>query len=74
MGPARTVILVATCGVCGQEQVEISMTIDGARLVMRACSTCDHRSWHRGGDELDLDGVLADISSRAVRYQRTPPN
>lgn len=47
------------------------MTIDGARLVMRSCSVCDTRSWHRDGEVVELDGVLHDISATPTRYRRT---
>ena len=47
------------------------MTIDGARLIMRSCSTCDTRSWHRDGAAVELDGVLHDISSVPTRYRRS---
>jgi len=51
--------------------VEIGLTIDGSRLVMRSCSKCDSRSWHRDGEEVALDGVLTDISSVPTRYRRS---
>jgi len=51
--------------------VEIGLTIDGARLIMRSCSTCDTRSWHRDGEAVHLDGVLHDISSVPTRYRRS---
>jgi hypothetical protein len=51
--------------------VEIGLTIDGDRLMMRSCSACDTRSWHRNGETVDLDGVLHDISSVPTRYRRS---
>lgn len=62
---------MSACKVCGNEDVEIGLTIDGSRLVMRSCSTCDTRSWHRDGDRVDLDGVLTDLSSLPTRYRRS---
>lgn len=59
------------CAACGNEQVQIAMTIDGSRLVMRSCSICDTRSWHRDGEAIELDGVLHDISAVPTRYRRS---
>lgn len=47
------------------------MTIDGAQLLMRSCSTCDSRSWHRDGESVELGGVLHDISAVPTRYRRS---
>lgn len=62
---------MACCETCRNELVEIGLTIDGSRLVMRSCSTCDTRSWHRDGDPVHLDGVLTDISAVPTRYRRS---
>jgi hypothetical protein len=62
---------MSSCRNCGNEEVEIGLTIDGSRLVMRSCSTCDVRSWHRDGDQVDLDGVLHDLSLIPTRYRRS---
>jgi hypothetical protein len=51
--------------------VEIGLTVDGSGLVMRSCSACDTRTWHRDGEEVDLDGVLHDISEVPTRYKRS---
>jgi len=51
--------------------VEIGLTVDGSRLVMRSCSVCDTRSWHRDGEAVGIDGVLHDISSVPTRYRRS---
>jgi hypothetical protein len=50
--------------------VEINLLIDGEELTMRSCSNCDLRSWHRGGAEVQLGGILADLSSSPTRYRR----
>ena len=63
--------LVSSCRASGHEQVEIGLTIDGSRLVMRSCSACDTRSWHRDGEAVALDGVLHDISAVPTRYRRS---
>ena len=55
---------------CGEELVRIDLLIDGEELTMCSCSNCDRRSWHRGGEQVALDGVLADISSVPTRYRR----
>lgn len=62
---------MAVCPNCGNELVEIGLTIDGSRLMMRSCSVCDTRSWHRDGEAVELDGVLADLSAVPTRYRRT---
>ncbi len=62
---------MSSCQVCRNELVEIGLTIDGSRLVMRSCSNCDARSWHRDGEHIELDGVLTDLSSVPTRYRRS---
>lgn len=57
-------------GQCQHEQVEIGIMIDGVRLIMRSCSECDTRSWHRDGEAVALDGVLHDIRAVPTRYKR----
>jgi len=47
---------------CNHEQVEIALTIDGAKLFMKSCSICDVRSWRRDGEAVELGGLLHDIS------------
>jgi len=65
---------VSTCRACGNEVVEIALTIDGSDLKMRSCSICDTRSWHRDGESVALDGVLHDISAVPTRYRRSLSN
>lgn len=65
---------MASCSTCGSDSVEIGLTIDGSRLVMRSCPTCDVRSWHRDGEAVQLDGVLADLSASKTRYRRSLAN
>jgi hypothetical protein len=55
---------------CGDPVVRIDLLIDGEEITMVSCSNCDRRSWHRGGREVELDGVLADLSSVPTRYRR----
>ncbi len=55
---------------CGEELVRINLLIDGEELTMCSCSSCDRRSWHRGGEEVELGGVLHDLSSLPTRYRR----
>jgi hypothetical protein len=62
---------MAACRACGNETVEIGMSIDGSSLTMRSCSLCDTRSWHRDGEAVELDGVLADLSAVPTRYRRS---
>lgn len=56
---------------CDHEKVEIAIVVDGTRLLMRSCSECDVRSWHRDGAAVELDGVLHDISVVPTRYRRS---
>jgi hypothetical protein len=46
------------CAGCDGPLVEITLTIDGEPVTMRSCSTCDRRSWHRGGEQVELAGLL----------------
>jgi hypothetical protein len=68
--PETTVDAASTRCTCGEELVRIDLLIDGEELTMCSCSNCDRRSWHRGGEEVALDGVLADLSSVPTRYRR----
>ena len=43
--------------------VEITLTVAEQPLVMRSCSSCDRRWWHREGETLHLPGVL-DLAAR----------
>jgi hypothetical protein len=56
--------------VCGEELVRINLLIDGEAITMCSCSHCDRRSWMRGNEEIELDGVLHDLSSLPTRYRR----
>lgn len=67
MAPAR-------CEVCDGDLVEIELTVDGRDLVMSSCSTCDTRTWRSEGEEVELDGVIADLSSSDRRYKRSLSN
>jgi len=62
------------CTECGEPVVEINLLIDGQAITMRSCSECDTRSWHRDGLEIDLGGVLADLSNTPTRYRRDLAN
>jgi len=65
---------VRRCSECGEPVVEINLLIDGQAIAMRSCSECDTRSWHRDGHEIDLGGVLADLSNTPTRYRRDLAN
>lgn len=58
------------CTRCADVLAEIDMVIDGDPLVMRSCSTCDTRSWHRYGVATDLATILADLAQTDRRYKR----
>jgi hypothetical protein len=49
------------CPRCDRSLVEITITLEGDDVTMRSCSACDHRSWQREGQAVDLDGVLTDM-------------
>jgi hypothetical protein len=55
---------------CGEQLVRIDLLIDGEEITMSSCSGCDRRSWRRGGEEVELGGVLHDLSSLPTRYRR----
>ena len=55
------------CNRCGSPTVEISMLEADARLTMRSCSRCDHRTWLRGDVTAPLDAVLAAVASTGRR-------
>lgn len=46
------------CPGCAGPLVEITLTLDGAPVTMRSCSSCDRRSWHRGEEQVELTGLL----------------
>ena len=46
---------------CDAPYVEIIVTLNGVEATMQSCSTCDSRVWTRGGEPVDLEGVLADL-------------
>ncbi len=57
------------CSGCGRAFVEITLDVGGDEVMMRSCSACDLRSWHRAdGEALPLDGVLADLSAKVGRH------
>ena len=62
------------CEACDDEMVKINLLIDGESLIMASCSNCDTRSWHRGDDQVELDGVLHDLSATRTRYRRDLAN
>ena len=62
------------CEACDEEMVKINLLIDGESLIMASCSNCDTRSWHRGADPVELNGVLHDLSATRTRYRRDLAN
>lgn len=49
------------CPRCHRTLVEITINLEGDEVTMRSCSACDHRSWQREGEAVDLEGVLTDL-------------
>lgn len=41
--------------------VEITITLEDQDVTMRSCSACDHRTWARQGEAIEIDGVLGDM-------------
>ena len=50
------------CSGCGAPTVEITIEIGRRPATMRSCSTCDQRSWHTLGEQVELEGVLAGLA------------
>ena len=67
--PTASASAPSTCE-CGDELVRINLLIDGEEITMCSCSNCDRRSWQRAGKEVELGGVLHDLSSTPTRYRR----
>ena len=63
-GPARE------CSQCGTELVRINLLIDGEEITMLSCTPCDRRTWLRRGSDIELGGVLTDLSHTPTRYRR----
>lgn len=56
-----------TVGVCHRgcrgNVVTITMYVRGEAVTMTSCSTCDHRTWSRSGERLDLRSLLEEIKA-----------
>lgn len=50
------------CPRCDAPFVEITITLGGTEATMRSCSECDQRVWTTDGRDVDLHGVLTDLS------------
>ncbi|MFN0029855.1 MAG: hypothetical protein ACKV2O_22090 [Acidimicrobiales bacterium] len=48
---------------CKGNLVTVVMHIRGETVTMTSCSTCDHRSWARGGQSVDLRSLLEEIKA-----------
>ncbi|MBW3580151.1 MAG: hypothetical protein KY431_03845 [Actinobacteria bacterium] len=51
------------CPRCSAPLVEISFLQAGSTMNMRSCATCHSRSWFRDDVAVDLEAVLAAMSS-----------
>lgn len=58
------------CSQCSTEVVEINLLIDGEEITMLSCTPCDRRTWLRRGTDIELGGVLTDLSHTPTRYRR----
>ena len=53
---------------CRGNLVTITMDVRGTSVTMTSCSTCDRRTWIRGGAPIDLRSLLDEIrDSRPLR-------
>ena len=48
---------------CQGNIVTITMYVRGEPVSMTSCSTCDRRSWDRGGEHVELRSLLNDIKA-----------
>jgi hypothetical protein len=55
------------CARCGGPIVEIVIENDSSNLTMRSCSTCDAREWNSGGERVELDRVLGELTEVGVK-------
>ena len=67
---SASVPLGPLCGKCGDTTLIVDFILDGNRFSMQSCAGCDRRTWRRAGDDVGLDGVLADLSSATTRFRR----
>ncbi|HEX9890661.1 MAG TPA: hypothetical protein VGB28_01190 [Actinomycetota bacterium] len=50
---------ISRCPSCGSDDVvAISMSVEDAAVLFRACHRCEHRWWERDGHRVSLDAVL----------------
>ena len=63
---------VSTCRACGNELVEIALTIDGSHLIdARRARSATPAAGTVTASRSQLDGVLHDISAVPTRYRRS---
>ena len=55
------------CERCSAPTVEIGLLDGTARLLMRSCSRCDHRTWLRDGHRAGIGDVLAAVGTSGRR-------
>ena len=55
------------CERCSAPTVEIGLLDASARLLMRSCSRCDHRTWLRDGRRAAITDVLAAVGTSGRR-------
>ena len=56
---------------CSGNLVTITIFVRSEAVTMTSCSTCDKRSWSRGGEPIELRSLLDDI--KAAQPQRANP-
>jgi hypothetical protein len=59
--------MASRCSGCSGPLVEITLTMDGEPVTMRSCSSCDRRSWHRGGHQVELTGLIGGLPAQRRR-------
>ncbi len=57
----------STCDICGSEQAEIRINVDGNTLLMESCDGCDIRRWQLAGQRIDLQEALNQVGEHSGR-------
>lgn len=57
----------STCEICGAEQAEIRINVDGNTLLMESCDGCDTRRWQLAGERIDLQEALNQVGEHSGR-------
>lgn len=62
---------MTSCGTaCEGNLVTIKLYVQSDEVIMTSCSSCDRRSWRRGGRPVELRTLLADIAAQRAALRR----